>query len=114
MERDDTDVGDVRVGIDRAEISDRQGWVVSYRGGRVCRSAQRWNTVRMETQRTNDERVGDGVEHGRIHVGVDGKVGFGIGARGDEDRVALRNRDGKRARRELISIGPINLGVIIL
>lgn len=74
-------VVDVVVVVDEAEVGDGVGRGVGDRGG----------DVRVEGVR-------DGVEHVGVHVGVDGPVGRGVVASGDEHRVPLGDGDGDDVR----------------
>lgn len=75
-------------------------------------SSRKKHTSHKEARRTRDKRRGDDIEHRRVHVRMDGKVGIGVRARGDKDRVALGDRDREREDRKLFNVGPVNLGVI--
>lgn len=75
----------------------------------VCRSAQGGSTSRNEAIHTRDGRIGDDVKHSRVHICMDGPISLGVVARGDEDGVALGDRDGEHVDRELLNVGPVNL-----
>ena len=67
-------------------------------------------------QETRRERTGvesgwDGVEHVRVHVGVDRPVGRRVVARGNQDRVPLCDCHGKQVDWELLNVSLYEKGV---
>jgi hypothetical protein len=65
--------------------------------------------INRRKQRTRVERIGHGVEHVRVHVGVDGPVGGGVVARGDEDGVALGDGECDEVDWVLFDVGSVDL-----
>ena len=65
------------------------------------------------TERTGVEGVGHFVEHVRVHVGVDGPVGGGVIARGDEHGVALGDGEREQGDGAFFNVCAVNLSTVV-